>query len=311
MPATTSEPQDFIPYPTNRVVGAIAHADNANAALDALVRAGFDRCDIDMLHGEGDVHRLDPTGAAHGLFAQAQWTLIRAAGPKEEYKHLMRHVEDLRAGRFVIMVLVRRREQRMAAADLLGTHGAEFIGFYGRWAWEGLAADEQTPAGQRAETDEERYAPTQPEQIPLSFAEAGNARDPDALAALFDDDAEFVNVTGLWWHDRASIRRAHAYGVERIFDRSTLTVEETKVKRLRDDVAVVHARMTLTGQTPIGRITHPGSRANVLSFIVHRGARGWLCAAAHNTDVVPGMETNIIGEDGTFRSANYLSGQVS
>jgi uncharacterized protein (TIGR02246 family) len=311
MPARPTEPRDFIPYPTNRVVGTIADADNANAAIDALVRAGFDRDDIDMLHGEADVHRLDPTGAAHGLLAQAQRTLIRTAGPNEEYKHLMRHVEDLRAGRFVIMVLVRRREQRMVAADLLGAHGAEFVGFYGRWAWEALAADEQTPAGQRADTDDERNAPTQPEQIPLWFAEAWNARDPDALAALFDDDAEFVNVTGLWWHDRASIRKAHAYGLERIFNRSTLIVEETKVKRLRDDVAIVHARMTLTGQTPIGGITQPGSRANIFSFIVHRGARGWLCAAAHNTDVVPGMETNIIGEDGTFRSANYRSGQVS
>ena len=37
----------------------------------------------------------------------------------------------------------------------------------------------------------------------------------------------------------------------------------------------------------------------------------WLCASAHNTDVVPGMETNVINDDGTFRAANYQRGHVS
>jgi hypothetical protein len=39
------------------------------------------------------------------------------------------------------------------------------------------------------------------------FVDAWNHRDPDALAALFDTDAEFVNVTGLWWHTRDEIRK--------------------------------------------------------------------------------------------------------
>ena len=47
---------------------------------------------------------------------------------------------------------------------------------------------------------------------------------PDAIAALFDPDAEFVNVVGLWWHDREAIRRAHAYGLTRIFQHSTLRI---------------------------------------------------------------------------------------
>jgi uncharacterized protein (TIGR02246 family) len=120
-----------------------------------------------------------------------------------------------------------------------------------------------------------------------------------------------VNVTGLWWHDRASIRKAHAYGLERIFNESTLAVDETRVKQLRDDVAIVHARMRLSGQTPLGRIRQPGARTNLFSFVVHRSGSGWLCASAHNTDVVSRMETNIIDDDGAFRSANYRTGEVS
>jgi uncharacterized protein (TIGR02246 family) len=90
-----------------------------------------------------------------------------------------------------------------------------------------------------------------PGDVVGAFADAWNRRDPDALAALFDEDAEFVNVTGLWWHDRPSIRKAHAYGLERIFNTSTLFATEVRVKRLSDAVAVVHARLKLAGQTPV------------------------------------------------------------
>ena len=308
MDATSKDRPAFIPYPINRVVGTVADAKNAHTAIDALLQAGFDRQDIDILHGEEDILRLDPTGEEHGFLAQFQRTLLRIASPVEEYKHLRHHVEDVRAGRFVIMVLAKERDQRMRAADILNAHGAEFVGFYGRWAWEGLTPD----AGvSRAEAGANHPVATRPEQIPSLFAEAWNSRDPDSLASLFEDDAEFVNVTGLWWHDRASILKAHAYGLERIFNESKLSIDETRVKQLSQDVAVVHARMTLSGQTPIGKIKQPGSRTNVFSFVARRVGDGWLCASAHNTDVVPHMETNIVDDDGAFRAANYQNGQVS
>ena len=126
---TTATQQDFIPYPTNRVVGTIADAADAHAAIEALLQAGFDRQDIDILHGEAGVDRLDPTGAEHGFLAQFQRTLIRIAGPAEEFKHLRHHIDDVRAGRIVIMVLTKEREKRNVAADILNSHGAEFVGF--------------------------------------------------------------------------------------------------------------------------------------------------------------------------------------
>lgn len=134
----------FIPYPTNRVVGTISDEGHANAALDALVKAGFDRHAIDLLHGDSDLTRLDPAGSEHGVLQRLQRALIRTGGAVEEHKYLMRHVDDIRSGRFVLMILAPQREARTIAADILGAHGAEFIGFYGRWMWEGLA-----PSGRR------------------------------------------------------------------------------------------------------------------------------------------------------------------
>ena len=276
MKAVSTDRRDFIPYPTNRVVGTVGDADKARTAVDALLRAGFDRKDIDVLHGEEDLQRLDPTGAEHGLLAQFQRRLIRAF-ELEEFKHLTHRVEDVRADRFVIMVRTRRRVHRIAAADILHEHGAEFVGFYGRWACEEIPAS----------------AKTSPQDIPALFARAWNARDADALASLFDEDAEFVNVTGLCWHDRQSIRTAHAHRLARVFDTSTLATGETKVKLLSPEVAVVHARMTLSGDEPAG-IAQPGPRTTIVSFVVHRSGDRWLCAAAHNTDVIPNTETTVI-----------------
>ena len=146
-----------------------------------------------------------------------------------------------------------------------------------------------------------------PERIAEIWALAWNRRDADALAALFDEDAEFVNVTGLWWHDREAIRTAHRYGLDVIFNESELTIRRVTVKHLRDDVAVVHARMRLVGQSPIGEVKRPGPRTTVFSFVVHRHGETWSCASAQNTDVLPGQETHIVDDAGAFGSVDYRS----
>src|SRR5688572_27048821 len=150
MKAASSARRDFS-YPTNHVVGTIRDADKAQAAIDALLRAGFEREDIDVLHGEEDLRRLDPSGAEHGFFAQFQRTLIRLAGPVEEAAHLRHHVEDVRAGRFVIMVLAKDQERRDLVAGILSAHGAEFMGFYGRWAWSSISGGRTDAPGIKSE----------------------------------------------------------------------------------------------------------------------------------------------------------------
>lgn len=150
------------------------------------------------------------------------------------------------------------------------------------------------------------YSPLdQPESIAHVFAQAWAHRDADKLASLFDEDAEFVNVTGLWWHDRAAIRKAHAYGFEHIFGASTLRLMKVKVKMLAEDIAIVHARIRIEGQSSTGPINSPGVRNTIFSFVVHRRNGSWSCASAHNTDIVPHMETNLVGPDGTLQPVSY------
>jgi hypothetical protein len=126
-------------------VGTLVDATHAQAAIEALLQAGFARQDIDILHGEEDLHRPDPTGTEPRFLAQFQRTLIRTIG--DEYKHLRHYVEDVRAGRSVIMVLAKKRDKREAAADILGSHGAESIEYYGRWSWHSLEPHPAAPDG--------------------------------------------------------------------------------------------------------------------------------------------------------------------
>lgn len=146
---------------------------------------------------------------------------------------------------------------------------------------------------------------SKPEEIPILFKEAWKKRDAKKLASLFTEDAEFVNVVGLWWHNRDDIEKAHAYGFKHIFGESELVIRKTTVKFINHEAAVVHARMRLKNQSPKGDVETPSLRQNIFSFVVQKMDDRWLCVSAHNTDIIPGAETNIIDEEGNFKPVNY------
>jgi len=145
----------------------------------------------------------------------------------------------------------------------------------------------------------------EPEEIPALFVEAWMNRDADFLASLFAEDAEFVNVVGLWWHNQEDIRKAHSYGFDKIFGDSNLRLMETSVKNLTDDIAVVHARMRLKNQTPSKNDEPTSIRQNMFSFVVKKLTDKWICESAHNTDIVPGADTNLVDENGMLKSVKY------
>ncbi|WMN12392.1 SgcJ/EcaC family oxidoreductase [Marivirga salinae] len=147
----------------------------------------------------------------------------------------------------------------------------------------------------------------EPQEIPNTFIKAWNLKDPKMLASIFDEDAEFINVTGLWWHNRESIFEAHDYGLKVIFKDSELSLRKSKVKYLSETIAVVNARVHLEGQTSING-KKAQARNTIFTFVVHKNDYGnWSCASAQNTDIVPGKETHIIDEEGNMDAVDYRS----
>lgn len=144
---------------------------------------------------------------------------------------------------------------------------------------------------------------TKPEDIPVLFVEAWNLRRADYIADLFEENADFVNVVGIWWDNREAICKAHDYGLTVIFKDSLLKLGKVKVKHLSEDIAVVHARMQLSGQSDLhGKA---GTRNNMFLFVARKHPKGWLCVSAQNTDIVIGAETHIKREDGTLQAVDY------
>lgn len=147
-----------------------------------------------------------------------------------------------------------------------------------------------------------------PEDAPNSFVENWNRRRPDLMAELFEEDADFINVVGLWWTNRKDIFKAHDYGLKVIFKDSTLSIIKLKTKILSKDFAVIHAKMKLTGQSSIGK-DKGGERRTVFTFVVRKKEDGfWWIVSAQNTDIVGGAETFIRTEEGELKPVDYRKG---
>ncbi len=145
--------------------------------------------------------------------------------------------------------------------------------------------------------------PITPEEVPRLFAEAWNAKDADALAGLFAQDADFVNVVGLWWQTKADIKRAHAYGLRSFFVNSQLLARRIKVRQIGNSAAIVHVHWKLTGQTgPAGEALDP--RHSVMVFVLERSDKGWIVLAAQNTDIIAGSES-LAAKDGQVVAVDY------
>ena len=144
------------------------------------------------------------------------------------------------------------------------------------------------------------------EAVARAFLNRWNAGDADGLGALFVDDADFVNVVGIWWRNRRAIRKAHDYGFRRIFQNARLELTELKVRELTPDIHVVHSVSTLDGQTARDG-GEAGRRIAVISMVAVRGADGFMIVSCQNTDRVEGADTHVVDQKG-LRPTSYQHG---
>ena len=117
-----------------------------------------------------------------------------------------------------------------------------------------------------------------------------NTMDAELWASDFTDDSEFVNIVGMHFTNRAQNVQRHAFLFESIFKGSTLAAEVLSVRRLTEDVALVHTRFSLSGHSanpPGVENTEPGVLRTHISFVLHRVDGVWRIAAAQNTALAP------------------------
>jgi uncharacterized protein (TIGR02246 family) len=125
-----------------------------------------------------------------------------------------------------------------------------------------------------------------PQAVAADFVDDWNRHDMKRFAELFTEDAQFVNVIGLWWSGRSEIQKQHEALHATRMRNSHLVAIENAVHFLRPDVAVLHIRWQLTGDTGIDGVTLP-MRRGVMSLVTVRTGSNWQIASAQNTDMVP------------------------
>ena len=120
------------------------------------------------------------------------------------------------------------------------------------------------------------------------FLEAWNRHDAKAIANLFTNDGDVVNVVGWWWTGRSQIGKKIAEAHAFIFRESVISHDETHVRFLSPQVAVAHVRWSMVGhKNPDGTAARP--RKGVETYVLQKQAEKWFIAAFHNTDSIPEM----------------------
>ena len=127
---------------------------------------------------------------------------------------------------------------------------------------------------------------SRPEALVEGFISAWNTHDMKALAALFTEDADFVNVAGMWWKGRAMIQTMHERTHATRFKDTALVETNTTVRTVSPDVAVLHVRWELSGE-----LDQDGKRAmtrhGIMQIVAVKQADGWRILAAQNTNAMP------------------------
>lgn len=114
------------------------------------------------------------------------------------------------------------------------------------------------------------------------WQQAWNAHDMKALAALFTEDADFVNVGARHWKGRAEIETQHAARLPQ-FAESVWSTKESTVQFLTPDIALAHVTWGMKGdKNPDGTSREP--REGVFTWLVVKKNGEWLIRAAQNTN---------------------------
>lgn len=120
----------------------------------------------------------------------------------------------------------------------------------------------------------------QPEDVPAAFQVAWNNHDMPSFAALFRDDATFVNRFGRYVFGIADIVELHAPLHAGIYSDSTLKNELIDVVTIGDTAAVVHfwSRLTVGVAHPAG----PHAVDTLILTVLTRQESTWRIKALEN-----------------------------
>lgn len=113
---------------------------------------------------------------------------------------------------------------------------------------------------------------------------AWNTHDMHRFAACFAEEADFVNVNGLWWRGRQEIEERHAASHATRFRQSRMTIRLAESREIAPGVAVAHNTWTMNGHDASGPGHTTDTRRGISTWILRDRDGHIEIAASHNTD---------------------------
>ncbi|WP_053004922.1 SgcJ/EcaC family oxidoreductase [Kocuria sp. SM24M-10] len=130
--------------------------------------------------------------------------------------------------------------------------------------------------------------PRAADQLGAQFLEAFNTHNPEALAGLFHEHAQFVDVMGHTFEGRAGIEAGHHHVFAGPLARASLTMESQRSHRLGASTVLVEVRWSSTGHdlTQFTEVAVPVRRHGLLVLVATKPDpfTGWAIERSYNTD---------------------------
>ncbi len=106
------------------------------------------------------------------------------------------------------------------------------------------------------------------------------------LPASFTQDADFVNVYGMWRRGPVEIESRQKERMETVLKDAKITLLDLRIRFIRPDVAIVHETHEMSGMLNDDGKTMPPHRELSIRVVVKEQGK-WLITAFHNTIVRP------------------------
>ena len=105
-------------------------------------------------------------------------------------------------------------------------------------------------------------------------------------SSAFTQDADFVNVYGMWRRGPAEIEGRQKERMETVLRDAKISLQDLRIRFVRPDVAIVHETHEMSGmRNDKGEIMPPHQELGIRVMVKEQGK--WLITAFHNTIVRP------------------------
>ena len=115
---------------------------------------------------------------------------------------------------------------------------------------------------------------------------AWNTHDMKRFAACFAEDADFVNVGGVWMRGRDDIEAKHAASHAAVFASSTMEMQLAGFKEVGSGVGVMHVTWQLAGHGESGPRRTTDTRHGIWSWTIRERDGRLEIVSSHNTDIL-------------------------